>query len=226
MSNRAGNARSLIALSPIREGVTEAGEGYAYRLRRLLQSLPLHSDSPFAHVPDTYMARWYLLDDVRYQPGAGREDHLNNRYLALLVQFYGPTDRWLQALWHHAGDTLQQLYCHAWGFDRVGSATDWQHFIERCRIPTGYFFNGSTDEPVLQQLKALYLRQMFTHFAIAHQGESDAALQQAFLDWVSTHQPANLTAPTWQPGAATLQEALRCQQEAPERTTGENHEPD
>ncbi|MCH8552106.1 MAG: hypothetical protein LAT62_09230 [Natronospirillum sp.] len=213
MSNRSGNARSLIALTPIREGVTEAGESYAYRLRRLLQTLPLHTQSPFARVPDTYLARWFLLDDVRYQGGPAKEDHLENRYLALLVQFYGPTDRWLRNLWQQAHSTLEQLYCHAWGFADVRTAEDWQRYLERCRVPTGYFFNGSNDDPLLAQLKALYLRQMLTHFAIEHQGASDEALHQAFLQWVQKHEPANLTAPTWQPGAATLAEALRFQRE-------------
>lgn len=210
MSNRSGQARSLIVLSPLRSGVTAAGESFAYRTRRLLQGLPEGTGSPFASVPDTYMARWYLLDDVRYQGGA-REDHLHNRYLALLVQHYGPTDRWLDNLWRYARPTLQALYTHAWGFDQVRSAEGWRHYIERCRVPTGYFFNGSNDEPLMTQLKALYLRQQFTVFVMQHQGLPDAELQAAFVAWAAEHQPDNLTAPTWQPGADTLHEATAVQ---------------
>ena len=49
-------------------------------------------------------------------------------------------------------------------------------------------------------LKALYLQQRFARFAAANQGVSDDALHQAFGAFVATHAPANIAAPTREPG--------------------------
>jgi len=49
-------------------------------------------------------------------------------------------------------------------------------------------------------LKALYLQQAFTRFAAAHQGDDEATLQAAFMDFVAKHRPSDLSHPTQPPG--------------------------
>ncbi len=49
-------------------------------------------------------------------------------------------------------------------------------------------------------LKALYLQRQFTKFAIRTQGASDTDLYKSFGDFVQTHKPQTLSAPTQQPG--------------------------
>jgi len=45
-------------------------------------------------------------------------------------------------------------------------------------------------------LKALYLQQQFTRFAIANQGQGPATLHAAFATFLATHQPGNTSMPT------------------------------
>jgi hypothetical protein len=49
-------------------------------------------------------------------------------------------------------------------------------------------------------LKALYLQQAFTRFAAAQQGSSPAQLRAAFVDFVASTKPGDLTGPTQPPG--------------------------
>lgn len=204
MADQAQGATNLILMAPIRDGVTDAGCSYAYHIRQHLHDLPLNDKSPWAAVPDTYLARWYLLDDVAYQGKPAKEDHLANRYLILIAHFHGDRARFLRHCWHHMERLLQELYGYAWDFDTVVDADSWVAYAERCVIPTGFFFNGSTGDPLAEQLKALYLRQAFTQFVMSHQGLADDQLHHAFVRWCDEHQPENLAGPTWRPGAHRL----------------------
>ena len=66
MANTSGNAYALTVLAPIQNGCI--GEiSYAEVIRNRLQDLPLHEDSPLAKVPNTYLARLFILDDVFYE---------------------------------------------------------------------------------------------------------------------------------------------------------------
>jgi hypothetical protein len=49
-------------------------------------------------------------------------------------------------------------------------------------------------------LKALYLQQKFTAFAVEAQGLAPAALHARFADFLATHKPGNLSEPTQKPG--------------------------
>jgi len=49
-------------------------------------------------------------------------------------------------------------------------------------------------------LKALYLQQAFTRFAVAQQGAPPAQLRTAFAAFIAQVQPDNLDAPTQPPG--------------------------
>lgn len=53
-------------------------------------------------------------------------------------------------------------------------------------------------------LKALYLQRNFTGFAIAAQGQDDAAVYDLFGKFIAEHQPTNLQNPTQEPGVIGL----------------------
>lgn len=57
----------------------------------------------------------------------------------------------------------------------------------------------SSDASLRQVLKALYLQQAFTRFAIARQGEAKPS-GAAFRDFLLAHQPHDLDGPTQKPG--------------------------
>jgi hypothetical protein len=72
-------------------------------------------------------------------------------------------------------------------------------------VTTTFYFNGSTDVPLAEQLKALYLKQEFGKFARSHFGKSPAEVQKAFARFVAEAEPSNLAKPTWRAGASSLE---------------------
>ncbi len=61
-------------------------------------------------------------------------------------------------------------------------------------------FPAAPDSDLRSVLKALYLQQAFTTFAMAHQGAQPEALRTAFAEFVAVHRPADLDGPTQPPG--------------------------
>ena len=214
MVNQSGNAYGLTALIPIQNG-TEAGESHASRVRRLLQdwSLDLNEHSPMARVPNTYLCRFYVLNDVFYQGSPAREEHLKSKYLVFSTNFYGELEAYVRGMWDNVQTELRELLHHCVAFDRVNNAEDFIDYIKRCQVDSALFFNGSTDDSLAEQLKALYLKQAFSHFVFTHQhlinrgAEGAAELQRAFKAFIQYTQP-ELAEPTWLPGQEQEPEGL------------------
>jgi hypothetical protein len=59
---------------------------------------------------------------------------------------------------------------------------------------------AAPDATLRHVLKALYLQQAFTHFAVAQQGADPEGLGAAFRAFLTEHDPANLDGPTQPPG--------------------------
>ena len=78
----------------------------------------------------------------------------------------------------------------------VGAYIDYRIVMTRGNRPF-----PTSNAPLPQVLKALYLQQAFARFAIAHQEERDeAALGAAFRAFLARHAPRDLAAPTQPPG--------------------------
>jgi hypothetical protein len=73
--------------------------------------------------------------------------------------------------------------------------------MKKCRVTNHLFFNGSTGDPLAEQLKSLYLKQEFSRFVYDNQGKSPKELQQAFQAFIARTQPDKLDGPTWVAGA-------------------------
>lgn len=66
MATKSGNATALTVLSPIKNGAI--GEtSLADITRERCMRLPIHEKSPLTKVPNTYLARLFILDDVFYE---------------------------------------------------------------------------------------------------------------------------------------------------------------
>lgn len=213
MANQSGNAYGLTALIPIENGI-EAGESHASQVRRLLQtwSLDKNEHSPMAKVPNTYLCRFYVLNDVFYQGSPAREEHLKSKYLVFSTNFHGELEAYVRGMWDNVQTELRELLHHCVAFDRVNNAEDFIDYIKRCQVNNALFFNGSTDDSLAEQLKALYLKQAFAHFIFSHQdlinSPKDAAeLQRAFKAFVQYTQP-EIAEPTWYPGYEEEPEGL------------------
>lgn len=232
-SNISGNAYALTILSPIKNGLQDE-TAYADIVRNRLQEWNAENNSPMALTPDTYLCRFFVLDDVYTEtlPGANawdtvvdwlpfvpnflrrwawpKEDHLKSRYLVFSSNFYcgpeGTIDAYLRAMWIAIGDRIKEIWGYCYGFENVNDADQFIAYMKKCQLTATLFFVGSTDDPLNEQLKALYLKQEFAKFAIDNQGLDKTALRNNFQTFFDRVQPANLSAPTWAAGKYRLED--------------------
>ena len=236
-SNQSGNAYALTTLAPIIDGHTPDGIAYADVVRARLQAWDFEPNSPMAAVPQTYLARFFVLDDVYTEslPGAGildtisdllpvlpdalrrwvlpHEDHLASRYLVFSCNFHGgpqgDLDGYLRGMWQAMATHIRAAWGFCWGFDAVADADGFVAFIKRCQLPAALYFDGSNDDPLPEQLKALYLKQEFARFAAENQGLPAATLRANLQAFMARVAPANVAGPTWQAGRYSLEGTTR-----------------
>jgi hypothetical protein len=210
MANQSGRAYALTLLCPILRGLPkQAPEGmndqsYAELLRYQLQRLTVNEASPMARVPNTYLSRLWVLNDVPYQGRPAVLEHLKSNYLVFSANFHGELEDYLRGMWTAIEPEIRAILQYCVGFDRVTDLTTFIRYVKACQVTTTFFFNGSSDEPLAAQLKSLYLKQELSMFAFANQGKSAAELQAAFRAFLARTQPQNLARPTWKPGAYHL----------------------
>jgi hypothetical protein len=212
MANKNGNAYALTMLCPIRGGVSDSSgtnsQTYTALLRSVLQSLRVNEQSPMAKVPNTYLCRFWVLSDVVYEGKPAYLEHLKSDYLVFSSNFYGELEPYLEGMWNALEDGVRLILSHCVGGETVLDGPSFIAYAKKCQITTTFFFNGSTDEPLAQQLKNLYLKQEFSKFAFNNQGKSASELQTAFREFVGQTDPPNLNGPTWAAGAYHLDRAV------------------
>jgi len=201
MPNKNGNAYGLTTLCPLSND-SQRDESSAAIIRSRLRALDVDENSPMAKVPNTYMCRLFVLDDVFYEGHPAHSEQLKSKYLVFVADIHGELRPFLQGMWQHAQSMIEQIWEYCIGFKQVHSGSDFVNYIEKCQVPTTFYFNGSTDEPLAEQLKALYVKQELSKFAYANQGQDAAALQRAFKEFMVRVAPTNLAAPTWRAGAS------------------------
>ena len=197
--NASGKAYGLTLLCPIKNE-SRGDRSYAEILRDYLENLPSEDQSPMAKVPNTYLARFYVLNDVFYQGHRFSEEHLKSKYLVFSSNFHGDRDAYVRGMWHSNEEGIRAIWKYCVAFDDVQDAQGFLGYVKRCQVDNALFFNGSTDDSLAEQLKALYLKQEFTRFAYDSQGESPEQLQERFREFLERTQPLSLNGPTWLPG--------------------------
>jgi hypothetical protein len=203
MSNVSGNAYALTTLCPIRNG-QKGGIFNSNLTREVLQELPDNQDSPLARVANTYLARFYILDDAIFESFPNEIDTLQSKYLVFTSNLYGDLDVYLTGMWNSIKEDIQNIWGNCVGFEKVNSAPSFIEYIKKCQVKTTFFFNGSTDDPLDEQLKSLFLKQEFSKFVFAHQGVSPSQLLHDFKEFINYSKPAVLAFPTWKAGACSL----------------------
>jgi hypothetical protein len=236
MANISGNAYALTVLSPIINGrVAETAHCDAVRDR--LENWNLLPNSPMAKVPQTYLCRYFVLDDVYCEslPGASvldtftdilpvvphriraavlpAEEHLKSKYLVFSSNFHGDLDTYLRGMWMAISADIKNIWEYCYGFDQVNDADGFIAYIKKCQLSTTLFFVGSNDDPLEEQLKALYLKQEFSKFAVKNQGLPVAELKKKYREFIKRVAPTNLSAPSWTPGQYDLPKYQDSQQE-------------
>ena len=215
MGNTSDNAYALAVLFPILPGFPPgAGDGaggqtHTTLLRNLLQTLHVNEKSNMAKVPNTYLCRFWVLSDIPFQGSPAFLEHLKSDYLVLSANFHGELEPYLQGVWSALREDVLAILAHCVAHESVRDEASFIAYVKKCQVTTTFFFNGSTGEPLAEQLKNLYLKQEFSAFAFDNQGKSAAELQQAFLEFVKRTQPENVAGPTWAAGAYHLDRIVR-----------------
>jgi hypothetical protein len=237
MGNVSGKAYALTALIPIKNGhVGEAAN--SDQVRHLLENWNLLPNSPMAKVPQTYLCRFYILDDVYIESRPGnsapdtwsdylpvvpdwlraavlpKHDHLQSKYIVFSSNFHGDLVSYLNGMWMAISDEIKEVFGFCYGFDGVDNADKFVRYMKKCQLNVALFFNGSTDDPLEEQLKALYLKQEFSRFAVEHQGLPTAELRKKYQEFISRVAPTNVGFPSWTPGQYVLPKIHDKQQEA------------
>jgi len=208
MPNISGKAYALTTLCPIKNG-QQGGVSNGCLTRQKLQELPDNQYSPMAKVANTYLARFYVLDNAIFQSYPNSLDTLQSKYLVFTSNFHGDLDTYLTGMWNNIASTINDLWAECVGFEKVNSAASFVAYIKKCQVYTTFFFNGSTDDSLPEQLKSLFLKQEFSKFVFKHQGVPAKQLLADFKAFIAYSQPKVLAAPTWNAGADTLADVVR-----------------
>lgn len=221
--NKNGNAYALTMLCPIKPNF-EKNRIYADLIRDQLESWNLGGKSPFAKVPNTYLCRFFVLDDVYIEslPGASiwdtlsdiriltsneerlaalpHPDHLQSRYLVFTSNLHGNLDAYLSGMWQSIEVEIKSIWQYCYGFEGVNDAASFVAYAHKCCVDASLFFVGSNDDSLADQLKALYVKQQFSQFAQATQDLPSAQLKQAYTAFMQRIKPRDISHPTWQAG--------------------------
>jgi len=204
MSNTSGKAYGLSTFCPILNG-HEHDQSFASITREYLQNIPLHANNPMAKVPNTYLARFFILNDTLYEAHPYHLDHLKSKYLVFSSNFHGNRDEYLLGMWGAISETIKEIWRHCVGFHEVRDAHSFVAYLHKCQVETTYYFNGSTDVLLEEQLKALYLKQNFSDFVFEHQGVDAERLLNDFKKFIERTKSEVLAFPTWRAGADSLE---------------------
>jgi hypothetical protein len=226
--NISGKAYALTLLCPIKPEF-EQNRLYADLIRDQLELWNIQGVSPLSKVPNTYLCRFFVLDDIYTEslPGASiwdslpdirilqsnkqrlkalpHTDHLQSRYLVFTSNLHGDVDAYLSGMWQNMQAEIKALWQYCYGFEGVGDAAGFVAYAHKCRMDASLFFVGSNDDPLADQLKALYVKQQFSLFAQETQDYSAAQLRLAYTAFMQRIKPRDVAGPTWQAGAANAE---------------------
>lgn len=221
--NISGNAYALTMLCPIKPGIEE-NRTYADLIRDRLEIWNLADVSPLAQVPNTYLCRFFVLDDIYTEslPGASiwdalsdlriipsnkqrlaalpHTDHLQSSYLVFSSNLHGDIDTYLKGMWESIQTEINTIWQYCYGFEDVNDATSFMAYAHKCCLDSSLFFVGSNDDSLAEQLKALYVKQEFSRFAQETQDLPAAQLKQAYTAFMQRIKPRDVNAPTWTAG--------------------------
>lgn len=222
--NKSGNAYALTMLCPIKPGV-EANRIYADLIRDQLESWNMGSVSPMSRVPNTYLCRFFVLDDIYTEslPGASiwdalsdirlipsneqrlaalpHTDRLKSRYLVFTSNLHGDVDDYLYGMWQNIHPEINTIWKYCYGFEGVSDEASFIAYAKKCSLDTSLFFVGSNDDPLVDQLKALYVKQEFSRFAQETQDLSASQLKQAYTAFMQRIKPRDVEQPSWKAGS-------------------------
>jgi hypothetical protein len=172
--NRSGQAHALTVLTPILDGHRE-------ELTEHLNALPEGAASPLARVPGTHLARWLVIDDVKFQ-GAGqrRRDRLGASRLLFTSNFDGELDPYLDGLRTGLGADADAVWAHCRAYP--GHGEGFAGWIKAHALECALFFGAYGDHTVEEVHRNLEARSSLIEFALEAQPLGAADLKARFLE--------------------------------------------
>jgi hypothetical protein len=172
--NVSGQAYALTVLTPIVDGQQQA-------LTAHLESLGDGDASPLARVPGTHIARWVVIDDVKYQ-GAGqrRRDKLSAPRLLFSSNFDGDLDAYLEGLRTGMGDDADAIWGHCRGYPGHGDAGAFRDYMRNHQLEAALFFAAYGEQTVDDVHRNVAVRRRLIDFALEAQRLDAAALKARF----------------------------------------------
>ena len=208
MPNKSNNAYGLTILCPLKP-TDASGESVKLKLRKKLFDLNKLDNSPMSKVPNTYLSRFYILEDVFFEDYPHKLENLQSNYLVFTSNFHGDLDPYLEGMYKAIPEEIHSIFKDGYGFDSENmNESAFKEYIKKCQVETTFFFDGSTDDSLEEQLKSLYLKQEFSKFVFQNAHKSATELQELFKEFIKNSQPNNAF-PTWRAGAETLDGILR-----------------
>jgi hypothetical protein len=174
--NVSGQAYALTVLTPILDG-------HVRELTEHLDALPEGEASPLARVPGTHLARWVVIDQVKYQGhGQRHRDSLGASRLLFTSNFDGPLEPYLEALRTGLAEDADAVWRHCRDYpghqDRAGFA----RWLRAHELEAALFFAAYGARTVEQVRSDLDKRARLIEFALEAQGLEPEALKARFLE--------------------------------------------
>jgi len=174
--NVSGQSYALTVITPILDGHVPA-------LTEHLEALPEGPASPLARVPGTHLARWVVIDQVKYQGrGQRHRDRLSASRLLFTSNFDGELDPYLETLRTALGEDADAVWGHCRGYpghqDRAGFA-DW---LRSHALEAALFFAAYGDRTLEQVRADVDKRTRLIAFALGAQGLGAADLKARFME--------------------------------------------
>ena len=174
--NVSGQAYALTVLTPILDG-------HAQLLVEQLDALGDGDASPLARVPGTHIARWVVLDDLKFQ-GAGQRhrDRLQAARLLFSSNFDGDLDRYLDGLRTGMAAEADAIWGHCRGYPGHEDAAAFAAYMRAHQLEAALFFAAYGDQTVDEVHANVAQRRRLIEFALDAQKLDAADLKARFLE--------------------------------------------
>ena len=174
--NASGQAYALTVLTPILDG-------HVQPLTEHLEALPEGDASPLARVPGTHLARWVVIDQVKYQGhGQRHRDALAASRLLFTSNFDGDLDPYLEALRTCLGEDADGVWSHCRGYPGHRDRDAFARWLRAHALEAVLFFAAYGDQTLEQVRSNLDKRARLIEFALGAQGLGPADLKARFQE--------------------------------------------
>ena len=174
--NVSGQAYALTVLTPIKDG-------HQQPLTDHLNALEEGDASPLSRVPGTHIARWVVIDEVKFQ-GHGQRHHdtLGAPRLLFSSNFDGDLDVYLDGLRTGMAEDADAIWGHCRDYPGHENSGAFRAYLRAYQLEAALFFAAYGAQTVGEVTANVAQRRRLIDFAIEGQHLDAAALKARFLE--------------------------------------------